>query len=327
MKIFITGGTGFIGTQVVKRLSQTEHKLYCLVRKESNISEIEKFGPDLIIGDVTNKASIYKGMAGCDWVIHLANIYSFWEPDKSIYKEVNVKGTQNAMECALETGVSKIVHLSTLAVYGKPLDSPFTEESSIGPTRFSEYARTKYEGELIAWELYTKKKLPLIVLYPGGVLGPNDPKTSGQYIKSIIFRKIPATAFNNSILTWVYVKDVANAIINALEKKDNIGEKYFIGEHKLTFHKFNNIISEISNVPLPKINLSNNIAFLFATLLTAVANCKKKPPLFSMAIDQIKTMKEGCIANGSKAKRELNITYTPIKLILENAIKSFKEYT
>ena len=68
------------------------------------------------------------------------------------------------------------------------------------------------------------------------------------------------------------------------------------------------------------------MATLFATLLTGIANLIKKPPPFGMAVDQIKTMKEGCIADGSKAERDLNITYTPIKITLEDVIKSFKEH-
>ncbi len=69
------------------------------------------------------------------------------------------------MESALQTGISKVIHVSTAGVYGKPSESPFTEESSIGPVQFSEYFQAKYEGDLIAWELYEKKGLPLVMKY------------------------------------------------------------------------------------------------------------------------------------------------------------------
>lgn len=121
-------------------------------------------------------------MHGCDSVVHLANIYSFWEPDKRIYTQVNVEGTCNVMECALEVGVRKVVHVSTALVYGKPADSPFTEGSPAGPQLFSEYARTKAAGDRIVWELHKKAGLSLVVIYPGGVLGPGDTKSTGQYI-------------------------------------------------------------------------------------------------------------------------------------------------
>ena len=115
MKTFITGATGCIGSHMVKRLAQSEHELYCLVRKTSHVGELE-LGATLITGDVTDKDSLLEGMRGCDGVINLAAIYSFWEPNKRIYTDVNVEGTRNVMECALETDVSKLVHVSTALV-------------------------------------------------------------------------------------------------------------------------------------------------------------------------------------------------------------------
>ncbi len=325
MKIFITGATGFIGTCLVKRLAQTKHKLCCLVRKNSQVHTIEELGVTLVTGDVTDKDSLYEGMKGCDWVINLANIYSFWEPDRRIYKAVNVKGTANVMECALDTGVSKVVHVSTAGIYGKPKDCPFTEDSPVGPIRFCEYFQTKYEGDLIAWELYEKRGLPLVMIYPGAVLGPGDPKATGQYIKDLINRHLPATVFNNSILTWVHVKDVAEAIIKAAEKENNLGEKYLIGKHQLSLKEFNKLTMEISGVSLPKMSLPDSVVLINARLLTWLANLIKRPPMWGMSIAQMRVMKEGFRIDGSKAERELGITYTPIRIALEEAIASYRQ--
>jgi dihydroflavonol-4-reductase len=254
----------------------------------------------------------------------LANIYSFWEPNKQVYTDVNVEGTRNVMEAALETGVSKVVHVSTVVTYGKPADCPFTEESPVGPVRFSEYARTKYEGDLIAWELYEKKGLPLVMIYPSGVLGPGDLKASGQYIQRLIHRRMPATVFHDVILTWVHVQDVAEAILRAAEKEDNIGEKYFVCKHQLSFREINEMISEISGVPLPKMHLPDSLVMVNAALLTKLADLIKKPPMLGMSMDQMRTMKEGFKADGSKAERELGITYTPVRVALEEAIAWYR---
>lgn len=157
-----------------------------------------------------------------------------WEPNEQAYSKVNIEGTRNVMLAAIETAVSKVVHVSTYGIYGNPTDCPFTEKSEIGPTRTSKYTRSKYEGDLIAWELYEKNRLPLIVLFPCNVLGPGDTKTIGQYIRRLLHRQMPAVIFEDTVFTFVHVKDVAEAIVKALEKNDNIGQKYIIGKYQLS---------------------------------------------------------------------------------------------
>lgn len=324
MKIFITGATGFIGTHLVRRLAQTEHKLCCLVRKTSKVGELKKLGVTLALGDVTDKNSLLEGMRDCNWVVNLANIYSFWEPDNRVYKKVNVEGTRNVMESALETDVSKVLHVSTAVIYGKPKDSPFTEESLVGPARFSRYSQTKYEGELVAWEFYEKKRLPLLMVYPGAVLGPGDPKATGKYIDDLINRRLPARVFEGSVMTFVDVRDVAEVIVRALEKQNNLGEKYLVGNNRLSFGEVNQMISELSGVPLPKFRLPDFLVTFNAFFLTQVADIIKKPPLWGMSRDQIRTMKEGFGFDGSKAEKELGITYTPISQALKDALESYQ---
>jgi len=325
MKIFVTGATGFIGNHVIKRLAQTEHQMCCLVRKTSNVDEFKTLGVTFVQGDVTDKDSVLAGMKGCDWLINLANLYSFWEPDKNVYTRVNVEGTRNVMECALETGISKVVHISTVGIYGKPEDCPFTEESPVGKFQFSEYFRTKYQGDLIAWELYEKKRLPLVMIYPVGVLGLGDSKATGQYVQRLIRRRLPTTVFDDHVFTFVHVKDVAEAIVRAAEKENNIGEKYLVGKEQLTFGQINQMVSEISGVPLPKLRMPDFLVTINARLLTFLANLIKKPPLWGMSVDQIRVMKEGVKANGIKAERELGITYSSVRVALEEAITSFQK--
>ena len=180
MKIFVTGATGFIGPHLVNRLADTEHELRCLVRETSDIENLEQSGVALVRGDVTDKQSVVAGMAGCDCVVNLANVYSFWEPRTEVYAEVNVDGTRNVMEAALETGVAKVVHVSSVVTYGSPAELPFNEETAVGPVRFSEYARTKHEGDLIAWELFENERLPVVMVYPGASSGRATPRPAAN---------------------------------------------------------------------------------------------------------------------------------------------------
>jgi dihydroflavonol-4-reductase len=187
------------------------------VRRTSHTEELVELGCQLAYGDVTDRASVLEGTRGCQWVVNLANVYSFWEPDRSTYRRVNVEGTRNVMEAALEEGVLKVAPVSTFVVWGNPAQSPFDEETPVGP-RSTEYAESKYEGDQVVWKLYRERELPMVVLYPGGVLGVGDPKSTGQYIRDLIERRVPGMVFEASALTWVHAEDVAEAIVRALEK-------------------------------------------------------------------------------------------------------------
>ncbi len=254
MKIFVTGATGFIGTHLARRLVKTEHEMRCLVRETSVCDCLNDLGAECFVGDVVDPDSVREGMRGYDWVVHLANIYSFWEPDRRVFTTVNVKGTHNVLECALELGVSKVVHVSTSLIYGTPAELPFTEDSPVGPERFSEYAKTKYLGDCLAWEMYEEKGLPLVAVYPGSVLGEGDDKPSGDYIHNIATGRSPGSVFHNSCLTFVHVRDVVEVIIRALEKADNIGERYLVGRYQLTFEQINDMIHDVSGTPLPRLH-------------------------------------------------------------------------
>jgi dihydroflavonol-4-reductase len=325
MKIFITGATGFLGTHLVKRLAGTGHGLHCLARKTSKISELEKLQVNIVYGDVTDKSSLLAGMQGCDWVINLANIYSVWEADPNVYTEVNIKGTQNVMEAALETKVSKVIHVSTVAAYGKPTDVPFSEESSPGLEMFSEYSRTKAEGEKIAWTFFKEKGLPLVVIYPCPILGAGDTKVTGQIIWGLARQKMPATAFHNSVFTYTHVRDVVEVIVRAAEKEGNIGQKYIVGKEQLSFDELYLMISEIVGVPLPPIHMPNFVVIFGSKLLTLLANRLKLPPQFGLSVDGVRLSREGIRADGSKAERELGIRYTPIREAVKEAIAALPD--
>ena len=324
MRVFVTGGTGFVGKPTVRRLVEGGHEVRCLVRKTSRTDALEELGCELAYGDVTDKASVLDGMKGCEWVVHLANVYSFWEPDKSVYRRVNVEGTRNVAEAALEEGVSKVAHVSTFVVWGKPAQIPFDEETPVGPERFTAYAESKYEGDLVVWKLYRERGLPVVVLYPGGVMGAGNPKSNGQYIQDLVKGRMPGMVFEDSALTWVHVKDVAEAIVRALEKEGNKGEEYLVGKHALAMGELTRTVCELSGAPLPKVSIPDPVIMAGATLLTKVADLTGRPPLLGMSKDTMMNLKEGAIFDGGKAERELGVTYTPIREALEEEVASHR---
>jgi nucleoside-diphosphate-sugar epimerase len=133
---------------------------------------------------------------------------------------------------------------------------------------------------------------------------------------------VPRIAFTEAVHTYVHVGDVAEAIVLALEKEDNVGEKYLIGKHQLSIREFNELISEISGAALPP-TAPGAVTMLISTLTTWLADLTKKPPGLA-PIDYIRVIRDGCRFDGSKAERELGLTYVPIRDTLKEAVESLK---
>ena len=153
MNVFITGGTGFIGSHLVKRLVQEYHHVTCLVQKTSDRRLLQSLGVAMVEGDVTQRESLRLGMQGCEQIVHLAAAFSFWSPDPDVYQRVNVEGQRNLMEVALELGIPRIIEVSTFGIWGNAKDKPTNENSPFGEKRTGRYFQTKYEGHLLAGEL------------------------------------------------------------------------------------------------------------------------------------------------------------------------------
>jgi dihydroflavonol-4-reductase len=322
VRVFVTGATGFIGSHVVEKLAARGHEIRCLARPSSDARRLESAGASVVRGDLADTRALLQGMTGAEQVLNLAAAYSFWLPDRRLYGSANVDGVKNVMECALETGVAKVIHVSSVVVYGKPAERPFREESPPGPVCFSEYARTKREGDGIAWELRRSRGLPLVVVYPGGVLGAQDPKATGEYILNLVRRRLPVTVFDESVFPWVHVSDVAEAIVRAAERPGNAGERYIVAAENLPFGAINRMVGEAAGVPIPRLHLPDAVGMLNAALLTGIASLVRRPPLWGLSLDQARTMKEGAEADGSKASRALGLVYTPVRTAIEEAVAS-----
>lgn len=316
MKVFITGATGFIGRHLIARLRGTSHTLTCLVRAGSRQDHLRSAGAHIVVGDILDEAGMLAGLQGHDAVVHLAALYSFWERRPRRYYDINVAGTRRVMECALQARIPKVILVSTSLVYGLPAERPFREDAPAGKGLLSAYARSKYAGERIAWELHRSHGLPLVVLYPGGVLGAGDVKASGQYVRQLVERRLPARVFEDSVITWVHVRDVAEAILRALEKPDIIGERYLLGKERLSWGEFNRLVSETAGVPLPRLVMPDALVLTASLLATAWAYLSGRPPIWQLAWDSIRTIRAGLVFDGSKAERELGLRYTPIRQAL-----------
>ncbi len=332
MKIFLTGGTGFIGQHCIQRLTDAGHQLVCMIRpgsekrlQSSGILPVIPPGLQIVPGDVSDADALQCGMAGCDAVIHLANVYAMWLPDTAEFERVNVQGTRNVLEAARLTGVGKVIYVSTVAVYGRPKERPFREESAPGPRLFSAYARSKAAADAIAWQYHEQYGLPLVAIYPGIVLGPGDDKPSGVYIRDFINGKVPTPIFRRSVETYVHVRDTAEVILRALEKPGNEGEKYLVGAERLSGMAYARLICQAAGVKMPWMRLPDLIVVAAGYLFTWRANLfTHTPPPWGLSIDAAWTLLNGFAFEGSKVQRELGIRYSPVTDALKEAVQWYR---
>lgn len=321
MTVFVTGGTGFIGVHVVRLLRERGHWVRCLVRDPRKVPLVEALGAEVAAGDILDRQSMTAGARGCDWFAHLANLYEFWVPERCLYGRVNVDGTRNVMDVALEVGAAKVAHVSSVVVFGHA-PWPISEASEPRSPLASEYARSKLAGDEVVWQLAAQRGLPVVTVYPAGVLGPGDPKASGRYVASVVRGLMPARVLERRVFPWVHVRDVATGLVRALEKDGNLGERYLLAAENLSFGQLNTMIAEIAGVRLPRLALPDWLTMTGAVFATTLANLTGRPPMLDMAADQMRTMRQGLRADGNKATSELGIVYTSIRNAIEEEVAS-----
>ncbi len=325
MKVFITGGTGFIGSHVSRRLSRDGHELHCLVRGASDTRNLQDLGAHLVQGTVNDLTVLQEGMQGCDVLIHLANVYSFWEPDMSILPRVNVEGTRTVMQAAAAAGVRRVIDVSTVAVYGQPDAKPFNEETPHAAQLTTLYARTKREAEDIVRQTAADHGMELVVLQPGAVIGAGDTRATGQYLRELLNGWLPLMSFSETQMNFIHVADVCDAVVRCLAADDVIGETYLLGGTQMTMWAYLGMISEIGGVRMPYIQFPVIVPMILAWFLTPLANLIKRPPIWGLSNDQVRMLRDGFVFDGSKAERELGIRYRPVRDAVADAVAWVRE--
>src|SRR5215210_4302318 len=183
MRVFLTGGTGFIGGHVARKLRARGDEVRALVRNPVKGEALAEIGCELVRGDVSDKAALASAMQGTEAVIHGAAIYEVGIPDseRQAMHEANVAGTENVLRAALEARIPKVVYISTVGAFGNARGEVVDEDYEHPGTGFtSYYEQTKYEAHQIAKRLIADEGLPAVIVQPGGVYGPEDHSAIGQ---------------------------------------------------------------------------------------------------------------------------------------------------
>jgi dihydroflavonol-4-reductase len=325
MKTLVTGGTGFVGANVVRALLQRGAEVRALVRPRSDTRNLDKLDVELVAGDLRDRDSLGAALAGCDTLYHVAAMYALWTPNPREIYDSNVTGTVNLLEAAGTAGVQKIVYTSSVATIGLPKDgTPGTEDIALLPADMvSDYKRSKYLAEQEVLK-YAQRGLPVVIVNPSFPVGSWDvkPTPSGQIIVNFLRGKIPA--YVDTGLNVVDVGDVAIGHILAAER-GRPGERYILGHVNLTLPELFRLLEQVSGVHAPRLRIPYTMAYLSAHVSEFVARTiTHKPPFVTLA--GVRLSRKRMFFDASKAVRELGFPQTPAVEALHKAVHWFRSH-
>ena len=268
MSIFITGGTGYIGAHLLKRLADSGEKIHVLVRSEKKATNIKHPNVAIFEGDIMNKDSIRDAMQGCNKVYHLAAFAKVWAKDPKIYFDINVTATVNILEVAQELEVSKVIVTSTAGVYGASVSDDITETYVRDFDFFNEYESSKAISESRIKD-FVIAGLDVSIVSPTRVFGPylfGQPQSVTQLIHKYVkgnWRIIPGDG--TKIGNYVFVDDVIDGHILAMEKGKK-GHTYILGGENHDYNSFFKILAIESGIHRKMIKLPIGFQMLFSRI-------------------------------------------------------------
>jgi dihydroflavonol-4-reductase len=265
--IYVTGANGFIGSRVAEQLIRRGDEVRALVRSRARGSALEALGAELVIGDVSDRAVHEQGLAGASGAIHLAAIYDIGIVDSAALQRSNVEGTCAFLAAAEAAGTPRIVYTSTTAALG-PANGTEPVEAYEGPYH-SEYHRTKSEAHRLA-RAAQKKGLPLVIVCPSFVYGPGDGGPAGRFIEDIEKRRLPALLSAPSQFSYVFVDDVVDGLIAALDS-GNSGEVYVLSGEATDMNDFAARVAKRLGVQPPRLRMPVVLAKPAARIMDAVS--------------------------------------------------------
>lgn len=318
MSIFITGGTGFIGRKLVKKLLYRRESVHLLSRKHSDLRGLQRGGVKIFYGDVTNEESLRPAMQDCQRVFHLAAYARNWARHPSVYYRVNIEGFRNVAEIALDNKIEKIVFTSSAMTFGPTSEQIGNEKMSRKPkVFFTEYEKTKYLAEIESEKLL-EKSLPLVIVNPTRVYGPGK-MTEGnsvtRMIEMYIHGRFPIILGKGlEIGNYVYIDDVVDGHLKAMSK-GKIGQKYILGGENSSLNHFFSLLSHLSGKKPPPIHIPPNLAKLFAKVEKFKAMIMGTYPLITTG--WVETFLRNWAFSSEKAISELGYCFTGLKQGLE----------
>ncbi len=322
--VFVTGGTGYLGSALVARLAREGEEVVVLCRDPS------RFVPPAasvraVQGDVVDWESLQRGIRGCDRIFHAAAHVKMWDPDPRRFEAINVGGLRNVLSAAEELSVSRIVYTSSFIALG-PTDGVTGDESwTLSPRTFhNEYERTKAAGDKAAREA-AARGAPIVILYPGVIYGPG-PATPGNLVGKIISdyleRRLPGIlGAGDRRFCYAYEADVVQGHLQALKAPP--GERFILGGENLTMLQVMAELERLTKVPPPRRRIPYALAGLVGRMQRWWAGLTGREP--EITDEVVRIYRHEWAYSSLKAQRELGYTITPFSRGLEETVRSLRE--
>lgn len=323
MKAFVTGGTGFVGSAVIRKLLAKGHQVRALVRSGANTRMLDGLSVERVSGNLSDSTLLQKAMIGCEWVFHVAALYAYWGYTWDEFYRSNVEGTRHVLEAAAKSNIMRIVHTSSIASLGIPRDgTPGTEGTPVTiKDMLSDYKRSKFLAEEVVRE-FVANGIPVVTVNPAAPVGIGDhkPTQTGKMIVDFLKNKMPA--YVDTGLTIVDVDDVANGHLLAMEK-GRIGERYILGGENLSLKQVLDLLSDVSGRPQVRARIPRAVALGWAYLDTGLARLNPQHiPAATPDAVRVSTKKE--YFSSAKAIHELGYTFIPAREALRKAVEWYR---
>lgn len=325
MKILITGATGYVGHRLALTLAERNNEVNILVRNLDSRNIPQHKNIKVFAGDITEKQSIKTAINKCKQVYHTAALVKAFDKDSSLFYKVNVEGTRNLLELAVDTGVEKFVFTSSCSVIGPTLEAAMCEKDKRISPLDNDYDATKYLAENLVKE-YGKKGLHAVIVSPSKVFGPSGFETKTISVNTIInkfingeFTFIPKPS--KLVANYCLIDDVVEGHILAMSK-GKTGENYILGGENISFETLFHTIGTLSEKKGKLIEIPRIIMKTFAIMQWIQFKITNKEPLITEnGIRQIYCNK---IFSSEKATQDLGYVITPLREGLQQTIHFLK---
>ena len=301
MTTVVTGGTGVVGRALLEHLAGGNTPVRALVRVAPK-SLPESVEP--VTGDVLTYPTLERAFAGADLVFHVAGVNKMCVPDATEMYRVNVDGTRNVLKAAIAAGVKRIVHTSSAATIGEEPGTVGDEETIHRDGFVSHYERSKYEAEQVA--LTEGSGIEVVVVNPSSVQGPGRATGTGKILLDLIAGRLSTVV--DTRISIVDIDDCARGHILAASK-GLPGQRYILNSFSMTIQEAVGVLATVIHRPLRVRYLPAPIALAGGTVIGALYRLfRRQAPVCG---EMVRTLIQGHVYDGSRATRELGLTYTP----------------